>query len=359
MEPNLARIPSELFFKIVAPLPRSDLKSLRLLSRTLRNVASSRMFETISVRDDPASLRQLKNISENPFWASQVQHIEWTPCDFTNAPAETDSRVFQQQGEYIQMLRSIKTVQFMDGQIRGWFGSGRPLPSIFPRLFSWGLQPSVVKAIDLSLYLMYDSAGYIKDVCFHGNIPKSGDSGLAQKNDLDRGIGTWLLFVSVVVTPSKITMNGILLDTIECWSIFFQHPNLVDLRLINVTLASSLSDFKDPLEAILDLFEERAGIGSSSELKGNMVNMYKEGCHGTVSISDVEISRWIKALDSPWLSEKQASFRKDAVSWDMEDSDDDDISFLTWSSETEEESEAERSEDDEGDDLAGHSELDK
>ena len=58
---TLDRLPLELLRPIMAPLERRDLKSLRLMNRTLRQVASENFFESIIVsRTQPSAQKYIR-----------------------------------------------------------------------------------------------------------------------------------------------------------------------------------------------------------------------------------------------------------------------------------------------------------
>lgn len=57
MREGLPGLSVELLYQIANLLERSDLKSLRLVNRMIRDVASGRMFESICVGFEPPTLR--------------------------------------------------------------------------------------------------------------------------------------------------------------------------------------------------------------------------------------------------------------------------------------------------------------
>ena len=121
--PSLYGLATELFCEVVASLPRLDLKSLRLINRTLCQVSSNQLFGSIDVRCVKSSVRQLGELSISSSWASQVQCISWTPphsrhytrTEFPDAYAEMAAVI-----SHLGRLSSIKAVHFTEDAVVDW-----------------------------------------------------------------------------------------------------------------------------------------------------------------------------------------------------------------------------------------------
>ena len=234
---NLVHLSPELLVDIVTMLPRSDLKSLRLMNRVLCGIASSKMFESITVRDDPRSLEQLKQIASSQTWASQVRHIDWLLCtvagDSKNSwwpdPVFLLSRLMKPhltvQCEYLQLLPSIKTVHFTGHVSELTTLLPEPASDLYVLVTRAKLQPSVVQAGNLSLEIGYGSSGYIRELSISGVAPQIEDASEAQGPFFAPTLRPWpeggatlspLVFRTIACqvnqfTPTRCTLKIILL----------------------------------------------------------------------------------------------------------------------------------------------------
>ena len=360
----------ELLLNVVAMLPRSDLKSLRLMNRVLCGIASSKLFESIRVRDDPRSLKQLDQIARSQIWASQVRHIEWALCDeFADQLRSSPDSVFSPSGDilrhlklqcqYLRLLPSIKTVRF-----EGLFATMLPdeAPDLYVLVKTAKLQPSVIQAGNLSLEVGYGPSGYIQELSISGIAPQVEDctkvpspsSFLSKLHGLSspwlRSGGTLnpLVFRTIAweednFTPTRCILKDFLLHQHCFWRRLFRNPSLGILKMENVVLMSCENKTKDPLEAIMSLLRDRALDATIPVLKVTMISIAKQHYEGMISINDGEVDRWIKDQDSHWLAEKQDAFTPCPSYSDIEDSSDDGPYLGFWHSsdlDSEDESEA-------------------
>lgn len=172
---TLERLPLELLRPIMAPLERRDRKSLRMVSRTLRQVASEKFFDSIVVScTRPSSLQQLKNISASPFWASQVRSIEWTPSDFHHVhPKDYTLRDHEsdQQCKYLRLLPSVKYVRISTTAVDRWCDNYEfSYPDFFALIALVELRPLVLKTSDVIYDLQYDDCGYITELSVRARV---------------------------------------------------------------------------------------------------------------------------------------------------------------------------------------------
>ena len=333
---NLLHLSPELLLDIVAMLPRLDLKSLRLTNRVLCGIASSNMFESISLRDDPRSLGQLKQIANSRIWASQVRHIEWALCKFEYEleGCWPPNPVFSASGdilpylivqcEYLQRLPSIKAVQDL---LR--FTTAFPpdkAPNLYVLIRAAKLQPLVIRAHALSLKLGYGPSGCIQQLSISESIP--------QDNDVINSQGghsypayvqchhswreSWtainpLVFRAITLqenhfAPTRCDLKNFILHQHDFWRRLFGSSSLRSMKIENVLLMSCENKAEDPLEAIMGIIKDRAPDATIPALKVTIINITKEKYEGMVSINDDEINRWINDQDSDWLETKQAAF---------------------------------------------------
>lgn len=76
------KFPRELLYDIVSILPRQDLFSVRLVSKTFATAATSSLFQTVPVWLGLKSLKQFKAISEHPQIYQYVKEIVFSPLRF-------------------------------------------------------------------------------------------------------------------------------------------------------------------------------------------------------------------------------------------------------------------------------------
>ena len=349
---NLAQLSPELLLDIVLMLPRSDLKSLRLVNRVLCDIASSKMFESISVRDDPQSLKQLEQIARSQIWASQVRYIEWLlrqtsfgsgspwPTNPVVSPSGDIHPYLILQCEYLRLLPSIKIVHFTGRLLDTSSWLPEKMPDHYVLIKEAKMLPSIVRAGDLSLKLGYGPSGCIQELSISG-ITSQFDNLTKARGRHALSTHPWrkkeaalnpLVFRSIAwkenhFTPTHCTLKDSLFHQHIFWRQLFGNPSLRSLKMENIVLMSCENEADDPFEAIMGLFKERALDATIPVLKVTMNNIAKEYYEGIININESEIDCWIKDQDSHWLATKQDAFTPFPEDSDTEDSGDDE-SFL-------------------------------
>lgn len=140
----ISRLPVELLRKIVLHLEREDLKSLRRMDRKTQRVASEMLFDSIEVRGDKSSQKQLQNIIDSSFWYLQVHTINWyIPRDVHDLPNDFDCRYASHwQSELLQKLPALHTIRFQ----------GRALKEMWRYRGNWELAANPGKIFYYDLY---------------------------------------------------------------------------------------------------------------------------------------------------------------------------------------------------------------
>ena len=87
---HLQHLPAETLHAIASILPARDIKSLRLVSRTLVSIASEFLFETVFVEVLPESLEKLSFVTLHPVFSKSVRTIFFSPRMFQAVDALED-----------------------------------------------------------------------------------------------------------------------------------------------------------------------------------------------------------------------------------------------------------------------------
>ena len=292
----------ELFSQIADLCERSDLKSLRLMSRGLRDVASARMFECICVGLEPSALRQLQNIPKSPFWAAQVRHLKWnTPSGRSYTGISSDQNL-ETVSNCLQQLHSVKTISFSEFRLHfvpGYLYFLRRLAAML-----WCIRLSTLKIDNVIMTFKYDSNNYVKETDISCSNHLSSASKLPELPQL-----SLFMLQSEQCTTTKFSITRMMVDVSDFW--IFENINalrLTDLKLIEVILAPSGEN--DPLIQLLSVLGHRALIFPDPPMRVTMTDIGKHRHTGMMNATNEEISAWINGDGDPWLAEKQDFFTR-------------------------------------------------
>ena len=74
---SLGGLPTEILCQISTFLRRKELLCLRLMSKRFYSVASSNLFEFLTIKADYHSMIRFQNVAESPVWNKQVRYLKW------------------------------------------------------------------------------------------------------------------------------------------------------------------------------------------------------------------------------------------------------------------------------------------
>ncbi|KAK1830967.1 f-box domain protein [Podospora conica] len=88
---NILNLPEEIIFKIVTPLERRELCSLRLVCHRLHPIATQILFSVVRVySDDDESLERYNQIIQHPVFKNHIRHVEFETLRDENDEEENE-----------------------------------------------------------------------------------------------------------------------------------------------------------------------------------------------------------------------------------------------------------------------------
>ena len=90
MQPTGKLPPTEIFLEIFRYLEKSDLKSVRLVSRSCSHSVSDLLFDTVYISAHKEDFDVFENLAKHPHLSKCVRHLKYDASQFTNNLSERD-----------------------------------------------------------------------------------------------------------------------------------------------------------------------------------------------------------------------------------------------------------------------------
>ena len=333
---HLSSLPVELLRKVLEPLPRMQLKRVRLADRRLNSIASERLFHSIEVRHNANSMRQLKTISASNIWSRQVKCISWQlpirPTDKAKIHHKITPAALWKCYPYLHRLPNVSTVVFLNSAfslhlaIMAAAGS-LDLYSILRRA---KLYPTTVISKDLKLRLSYTANKFLQG--FDAMVPP--DAPLSSSDDAD------LMHVhddfseaahpedeprweddypsGLEIFPNIATLHTRSLRRVTLSSVSTHLQLLSDLlegtlRLAELTLTNARLNpcsNESMIEEFLLRIERRKRV-RTAPISVTLDRVLVAGYYGDFSASDAELDSWVdgrQGVDAAFFTGAQEAF---------------------------------------------------
>ncbi len=112
----LDNLPIELPEQILSLLSRKETKALCFTNRTLHFVASTKMFETLTVSTHQESFVQLLSVAGSDLWSNQVRHVDWVLLSSSDHGPDTMQRIrFKDISSFGSWTASLKPFGGING----------------------------------------------------------------------------------------------------------------------------------------------------------------------------------------------------------------------------------------------------
>ena len=305
---GLTTLASELLLLTISFLPRSDIKSLRLTSPKLCDIASPRMFESISVRSRPRSMRQLEEIAKSTIWASQVQYIEWTPPSMIGMLTRrrvkdlSPERILNRLTKDFSQLPSVKIVRYSNVAPEEWTADN-PEYGFLALMVRTRLRPARIETDYVTIDIVRDVDSSVMRIDIRGTPSESHPDFQSEKSFRRAPYILERIDEIALLRPRQCTMETVWLDivsTTKKWKCFLQSPGLQEWKLSNVLLGQRrrrtdrVRPDPDPLRRFLALLKFVGSLAKEKAISMPEVSL-KDICQrsyqGCIDASCEEIAR--------------------------------------------------------------------